>query len=121
MDYNTPIPPWLNFQEIIVSITTETLYKYRIDFNFSSQLAPEIGSSCSSHLMLDLLAARTLPQSISQLRVGKFMRVFLPGLNSIRSKMAECELKRQEKLLFGALIEAFVVSVFYWGGFKGLL
>ena len=67
--YDTPISLFnmifgFYFQESVISITAETLYKYHIDFNFSSQLATDFGSARSSH--------PTKP-SRSQLRVGKFI------------------------------------------------
>ena len=64
--------PGLNFQVIIVGITTEELeILHRFQF-LSQQLAADLGSFRSSYLILALLAARSFSTSNhSQLRVGR--------------------------------------------------
>ena len=75
------IPPWAQLSCDRCSCTAETLHKYRIDFNFSLQLAADFGLFRSSHSILDAARRSHLSKSShSQLRVGKSINVFQPGI-----------------------------------------
>ena len=68
--------PVLHFQVTVVNITGEAICKYRIDFSFSSQLRTDFGSSRYTRVILDLLAAHTLPYHASRSFVKRTFACF---------------------------------------------